>query len=307
MGGGGGNFDPSNTEAHPERLEAARQEEQEYLDGEVNEFLQELLKEYNDRDTEKTQERLDKIKCLVGEQIELEKMLLGGSVAKHTYIDGLSDIDSLVLLNREETRGLSAQKTIEKFHQMLSNYLPIKDVASIEKGQLAVTITYKDGTEIQLLPAVRKDGLVKIPDASGAGWRKTDPTAFQQKLTAQNQKLNNQLVPTIKLIKSLISDLPKQQRMSGYHIEALAVEVTKNYNGAQTPKHLLSHILGDFSSAVNIRIRDATGQSRHVDEYLGGDNSTQRLLVSDSIVGIKRKLDTITSITQWKSMFGKNR
>ena len=306
MGGGGGNFDPGNRVSHIDQLEAARQKEQEHLDSEVNVFLRDLLMGYNDRDTEKTQDRLNEIQKLLGEKIELEKMLLGGSVAKHTYIDGLSDIDSLVLLDREETRGLSSQQTIEKFHEMISNNLPLKDVASIKKGQLAVTINYKDGTEIQLLPAVRKDGLVKIPDASGSGWRETNPAAFQHKLTEQNKNLNNQLIPTIKLIKSLINDLPKQQRMSGYHIEALAVDVTKNYQGTQTPKHLLSHILGDFSDAVKTTIKDETGQSRHVDQYLGGNDSNQRIIISQAVAGIKRRLDAATSMAQWKAMFGKS-
>ena len=54
-----------------------------------------LLGDYNARDVETARERLDAVKAALQGSIEGSfDQLFGGSVAKHTYVDGLSDIDS---------------------------------------------------------------------------------------------------------------------------------------------------------------------------------------------------------------------
>lgn len=302
-GGGSGYLPPSSAKLQ-RKIEKARQDEQLRLDADVNQFLQRELTLYNDRDVAQTQVRLNEIAELLGDEMEIDNLLFGGSVAKHTYVDGLSDVDALVVLDRSDTQGFSAEKVLNDFHQKLNKSLPRQDVASIDKGRLAVTIRYKDGSEVQLLPAIRSGNLVKIPDSSGAGWKETNPRIFQQQLTKQNERLNGALVPTIKLVKSLISDLPRQQQLTGYHIEALALDAAKGYRGPMTPKAMLSHVLDHAATRSRTPISDISGQSRNVDDYLGKPNSTQRKLASQAIAGIRRRLDAATSIAQWKAMFG---
>lgn len=303
-GGGGGGYIPPSSDALRRKIEKARQDEQLRLDADVNQFLQRELTLYNDRDVAQTQVRLNEIAELLGDEMEIDNLLFGGSVAKHTYVDGLSDVDALVVLDRSDTRGFSAEKVLDEFHDKLNENLPRQDVAAIDKGRLAVTIRYKDGSEVQLLPAIRSGNLVKIPDSSGAGWNETSPRIFQQQLTKQNERLNGALVPTIKLVKSLISDLPKQQQLTGYHIEALALDAAKGYRGIMTPKAILSHVLDHAATRSRTPISDISGQSRNVDDYLGKPDSAQRKLASQAIAGIKRRLDAATSIAQWKAMFG---
>lgn len=302
--GGGSGYLPPSSDALQRKIEKARQDEQLRLDADVNQFLQRELTLYNDRDVAQTQVRLNEIAELLGDEMEIDNLLFGGSVAKHTYVDGLSDVDALVVLDRSDTQGFSAEKVLNDFHQKLNKNLPRQDVASIDKGRLAVTIRYKDGSEVQLLPAIRSGNLVKIPDSSGAGWNETNPRIFQQQLTKQNERLNGALVPTIKLVKSLISDLPRQQQLTGYHIEALALDAAKGYRGPMTPKAMLSHVLDHAATRSRTPISDISGQSRNVDDYLGKPNSTQRKLASQAIAGIRRRLDAATSIAQWKAMFG---
>ena len=169
MGGGGGSFIPSSTDALQSKIEKVRQEEQSKLNAQVNDFLRNVLIEYNDRDTDVTRERLDGLSKVLGDETEIESMLFGGSVAKHTYVDGLSDIDALILLDRKNTQGLSSQDVLTKMYDNLMVKLKLGDIQSIEKGKLAVTIQYKDGGEIQVLPAVRTGKEIKIPSSDGLG------------------------------------------------------------------------------------------------------------------------------------------
>lgn len=306
MGGSGGGFNyiPNSTESLQNKIEKVREEERERLDGQVNEFLRSVLIQFNDRDIDSTRDRLDALAAVLGDEAEIESMLFGGSVAKHTYVDGLSDIDALMMLDRETTQGLSSQDVLTKMHDALRVKLEQGDVQSIEKGTLAVTIKYNDGGEIQVLPAVRIDDEVKIPSSDGIGWNKTQPQVFHSKLTDLNKKLDNALVPTIKLVKSLVSDLPKQQQLSGYHIESLAIDAAENYKGENTPRLLLSHVLGHMSERSRSPMKDVTGQSRNVDDYLGSVESASRKLASQAVAGIKRRMDAATTVLQWKAMFG---
>jgi len=304
MGGGGGGFIPSNNANLQKKIEDAREQEKQQLDQQVNELLRNTLIQYNDRDTELTRQRLDDLSGVMGDKTEIESMLFGGSVAKHTYVDGLSDIDALVILDRDTTQGLSSQDVLTKMHENLTVNLTQGGIVSIEKGALAVTIKYNDGMEIQVLPGVRSDDTLKIPDSSGVGWNATQPKVFQDKLTDLNKSMNNSLVPTIKLVKSLISDLPKQQQLSGYHVESLAIDAVEGYKGDTSPRALLNHILEHVSERARQPMNDITGQSRNVDDYLGEADSTQRKLVSQAVAGIHRRLNAATSLTQWKVMFG---
>ena len=113
MGGGGGG---GSTFRHrsPEELRGAVRKAED--DSSVKQFevelagtLSDLLGAYNSRDAQAVQERLSDIRAALQDEIEgTFDSLFGGSVAKHTYVDGLSDIDSLI----EEARRAGANSLI---------------------------------------------------------------------------------------------------------------------------------------------------------------------------------------------------
>jgi predicted nucleotidyltransferase len=305
MGGsGGGRYSGPSSTTLQQRLEKIRDEERARLDKNIGDYLRKLLVRFNDRDREKIAERLDAIHKLLGQDVEINQLLLGGSVAKHTAVDGLSDVDALVVLDREDLRGKSAQAMLNAFHQTLEDKLPRTDVLSVQKGRLAVTVVYRDKTEIQLLPALRSGQTVSIAAADGKSWNDTRPRVFGQQLTQANQRLGQSLVPAIKLAKALVGSLPEQKQLTGYHIEAMAVDAAKGYRGNKTPKALLLHILRHASTRVLTPIKDATGQSRTVDTYLGKAESVPRRVASQALSGLARRLDAASSLGQWKSVFG---
>jgi hypothetical protein len=302
MGGGGGGYTPPSLGSLQQKILEARELEESKLQQQINEFLRARLAEYNQRDVDAIRTRLDEIEEAI--DVDFQRMLFGGSVAKHTYVDGLSDVDALAILDRESTQGLSAQDVLDQFHSDIDENLPRESgISEIKKGHLAVTVKYRDGSEIQVLPAVRVGDEVRIPDASGRGWKATNPERFRSALTDENRRLGMNLVPAIKLVKSLASDLPKQQRPTGYHIESLALDATKGYNGDDSVRALIDRILDRSSSRVLRPIADVTGQSRTVDEYLGGANSPERRLVGQAFGAIRRRLNATTSVTQWEAIF----
>ncbi|MGO9118865.1 MAG: CBASS oligonucleotide cyclase [Desulfomonilaceae bacterium] len=300
-GGGSGGYFPSRpSELHKLIDKARATAEQQQLESEVNKLLQDLLTTFNQRDAEKIQEYLKAVEEVLSGSVEMEQFLFGGSVARHTYVDGLSDIDALVILNRKELSGQSPQQVLGHFCGRLKNKLTSDSVNSVEKGTLAVTVNYGDGTQLQLLPAVRLGTRVEIPTRDGKGWKETNPKAFQRALTRANKRLDLSLVPTIKLVKSIVSGFPEQKRLSGYHLEALAIDAVKGYRGQKTPKALLVHVLEHASKRVLSPIQDVSGQSRIVDSYLGVKNSVERQVAADALASVSRQLRAAKTIDQWK-------
>jgi hypothetical protein len=114
-------------------------------------------------------------------------------------------------------------------------------------------------------------------------------------------------VPAIKLAKAIIDRLPERQRLSGYHVESLAIEAFRGYSGPLETKAMLNHFFREASSRVLGHIRDRTGQSVHVDEYLGDAGSLERRVVSDALARTARRManaDAHENIDEWRRLFG---
>ncbi len=304
---GGGRRGPSYFPSRPAELknlikETREDAEEKRLESDVNEYLQAFLVKLNQRNPEKVQAYIDETAEILGETYEIEKLLFGGSVAKHTAVDGLSDVDALVVLNKEDLQRKAPREVLDSFFDSLQGNLPRDRVVKVEKGDLAVTISYEDGTEIQLLPALRRGREICIADADGHNWKVINPKVFQRELTKSNERLNGALVPTIKLLKSILSVLPKNIKPTGYHIESLSVDVTKGYRGPKTVKSLLLHILTGASARVLHPIADITNQSKIVDAYLGKKNSEQREKVSHALAGIARWMNAASTVDRWKEI-----
>ncbi len=301
--GGGGRYSGPPSESIQRRIERARDQERQRLDGQVNELLQRLLARFNDRNVTKIGERLSEIELHLKNTVEVDRILFGGSVAKHTDVDGLSDVDALVILDREDLAGKPPKEVLDVFLATLRDNLPRGDVRSIEKGRLAVTVTFDDGMEIQLLPALRTRQTISIAGAGGSNWSDTNPRIFERELIKLNDRLNFALVPTIKLFKSIVSTFPHQKRLTGYHIESLLADAAEDYQCAKTARALLLYSLDQASQRVLKPLRDVTGQSRTVDAYLGPPDSLERRNISQALSGMRRRLEAATTLAQWRAVF----
>ena len=273
------------------------------FDTSVNGYLGSLLSAFNDRDVVGTQEILDQIKSELEQDIEgTVNTLFGGSVAKRTYLEGISDVDALVLVDRSDLRGMGPAEV----KAYLANCLTGRYGAeAVNTGARAVTVILDDKV-IQLLPAMRVGEAVRIANSEGTGWSRVNPGRFAQALTRANESMNFKLVPCIKLIKAIVAEMPERRQMTGYHVESMAIQVFKDYKGVRTNKAMLRHFFEEAATRINSPIVDSSGQSVHVDEYLGPRESLQRRIVRDTLGRIGRKMrnaDGAKSIARWRELF----
>jgi hypothetical protein len=219
-------------------------------------------------------------------------------------VDGLSDIDALLVINDSKFEDHDPLTILGRMQSILRDNLG-KDVL-VDHGRMAVSITYPDGMVIQLLPALREGTEVRVPSAQHAGWSDIEPNGFRHALTNHNDQCGGKLIPTIKLAKAVIANLPEQYRLTGYHVESLAIAAFKGYEGKKTTETMLPLLFEKAKSLVLAPIRDSTGQSVHVDEYLGPENSTARQSVSHLLGGIAKRMRNASSgksKAQWKAVF----
>ena len=301
MGGSGGGSvfgDKSPSERASQQRTAEQKTIRESFETEASALVASVLSQTH-RDEAACQARLDQIKGALSEAIDGSiDLRFGGSVAKHTYVDGLSDVDTLLLLKIDADESDPA-KVRQDIAKILRSDL---DGATIRVGDMCVTVEFED-FEIQLLPAIKHGTHHLIPDSSSRGWAKIQPEVFANQLTKINTALNGRVVPVIKLAKSIISQLPKARQLTGYHVESLAVQIFDSYDGKRTSKAMLMYFFENAATRILTTISDPTGQSEYVDEHLAGPGSLERRLVADSLSRISRRMknaDAGELLDEWK-------
>lgn len=306
--GGGGSFTSSSPENLAEQVRKAEDATSvAAFESTLSGMLDDLLVGYNDRDyklvTDRLADAMDAFDSSIDGSVD---QLYGGSVAKHTYVDGFSDVDSLVFLNDTELEEHSPQQALDHMVDTLRDRLETDVV--ISKGQMAVTLEYVDGMQIQLLPAIKDEGgTLHVPSSRRDGWSHIDPEPFRQALTRRNVECGRKLIPTIKLAKAINANLPESQQLSGYHMESLAVAAFRGFEGKKTTAAMLPHFFERAKELVLTPMRDSTGQSVHVDAYLGDANSERRVASSHVLDRLSKRMRNATaggSLKQWGLLFG---
>jgi len=311
MGGSGGgswvgNRNPSELAKQVRRSEESSADSS--FDVKLADDLARLLANYNGRDVPLVRERLEKAKEALEHSIEgTVDQVFGGSVAKHTYVDGLSDVDSLVVINGTVLAERTPQGALSEITRVLEARLTKDEV--VKKGRMAVTIDYADGMSIQLLPAIREaDGRLRVPSSRREGeWSLINPDAFRQALSRRNVECGNKLVPVIKLAKAINGTLPEAQQLSGYHVESLAIAAFRGYDGQKSTSTMLPIFFERSRDLIRSPIRDSTGQSVHVDDYMGPADSPMRLAASHVLGAIAKRMRNAKaagSLQRWRSLFG---
>ena len=270
----------------------------------VDAYLREKLRDYNDRDAETINRHIRGLRdALEQSGNDVLPTRFGGSVSRHTYVDGLSDVDVILIVNDSSLSGRDPSVVIQRMAELIQHRMPRTQVST---GHLAVTVTYADGHEIQVLPAIRTKAGIRIANPGRNEWSGVlHPERFSQKLTDVNQANGGRVIPAIKLTKALANHVIRsdKDKINGYHVESLAIDAFKNYRGPTDRKSMVSHLLEFSSSAVMQPIRDSTGQSRFVDDYMGRPGSDARQKAATNFRQLKERLERARSESDLDNLF----
>src|SRR5271165_7151085 len=117
MGGSGGDryfIDRTPDEVKSDLRKEEERTQDQAFDTETAEALGNLLAEANTRDTGAISEALHEIKRVLEHDIEGSvDPRFGGSVRKHTFVDGLSDVDTLLILRDLSLKSRTPQDVLD--------------------------------------------------------------------------------------------------------------------------------------------------------------------------------------------------
>ncbi|MYC34149.1 MAG: nucleotidyltransferase [Chloroflexi bacterium] len=269
-----------------------------------NRYCEELLAKYVRRNQQVVTRHLESLCTIIRSAGHVVQTMYGGSVQRGTYVTGLSDVDVLLIVNQSSLLNQSPAVVIQQVRRTIKERLPNN---SVRAGNLAVTVSYASGIEIQVLPAIRTtSGGVRIAEPGSAGWSNVvHPENFARRLAEVNDANNGRVVQVIKLAKAMANCHVSRpsRKFSGYHLESLAINAFRNYQGSQDPKAMLKHFLTHSATAVKSPIADTTGQSGYVDEYLGPANSRLRNRASTYFSQMRANVNSCTTRAKFNALF----
>ena len=201
-------------------------------DDKFNRYCEQLLVQYKRRNTKAVTRHLKNVcDILRHEDDHLVQTKFGGSVQKGTYVTGLSDVDVLLIVNQSSLKNKPPSKVKASVRDTIQQRLPKNPVTA---GKLAVTVSYADKTEIQILPAIRTTDGFRIAHPGSTKWSNVvHPDRFAERLIKVNNARGGRVVPTIKLAKAMADCFIKDssRKISGYHMESLAIDAFAAYEG----------------------------------------------------------------------------
>ena len=160
-----------------------------------NEYCEELLATYTRSNQQAVARHLESLRNSLRRQgNHVVQTMFGGSVRRGTDMAGLSDVDALLIVNDSSLVNRSPSEVIEYVQNTIQWWLRWNSATS---GSLAVTVNCSDGTEIQLLPAIRtSSGGVRIAEPGSTGWRHVvRAEIFARELSAVNQAITAESPP----------------------------------------------------------------------------------------------------------------
>ena len=284
---------------------SAKNAQSSQIEMEINQFLDSLLKEINARDADAIRTHIAEIEKALGKEIDgLDTLLYGGSLSKSTFVEGMSVVDALVFFDKESYQNTSPRDLQDKMFSLLKTRYPNTE---IKKGTLAVTVKFKD-YEVQLLPALRDQGKIRIANRENNSWSGSiNSKAFSERLTKTNQLNGNKVVPVVKLAKAMLAKVPERYRPSGYHVEALAVDAFASYSGRYTLFDMTKHMLNHCVKRVLSPMHDVTGQSDAIDSYWGQARSIDRQIAARHIRDLAGRFSASKAVSVTKELFSEVR
>lgn len=304
MGGSGGyGFGSTrNTPYTPADLDAtAQQTSQKAAEAEVAEVFSDALDDINQRDTEALNRHKDMILTALKDEFpDAYDLHGGGSYTRHTYVNGLSDVDVLPDLGPYSSSTIPNKddpaQVIADMAERLRQRFPR---TTITEGKMAVTMRFSDGQELQILPAFRYHSGYRIPDPQGDGWAVTRPRVFGELLRTRNAEVGGKLLPVIKLAKRICAN--QGVDIKSYHLENMAVRAFDGYTGPRTYQDMLQHLFNRAKAMAPTSMRDITGQDSHVDRYLS--TKSARMKLARQFSGIEQQIaDAKANSAAWQQL-----
>ena len=206
--------------------------------------------------------RIALIRARLTAQFHTSKVAPIGSHSKGTAIRGVSDVDVLAVLRREQLRRGDGYVSSDTLLNWIRDDLDQRFASTVVgRNGLAVTLRFGGGEHgVDVVPAVYDRPLANghplylIPDGNG-GWLNTAPSAHERYLRDANLRSGGKLIRLVRLLKHWRATRTPSIPLSSFHLElVLASEgVAEQVAGYST---LVTSALATLADREGAALRD---------------------------------------------------
>lgn len=162
--------------------------------------------------------------------LSVKDVFLNGSYERDTIIRPLDDIDLFAVIDQADysSDGWSdpnPQSVLSKIKNYLNSLNDYKD--KVKQDRPCVTVVLSD-KNFDVLPSLRKDGAIYIPNSDLNGWVFTNPQSHTNRLNQVNRDRNYKVKPVVKAVKRWKRD--NCQSVPSFHIEEVAIDIFSIYS-----------------------------------------------------------------------------
>lgn len=155
--------------------------------------------------------------------LAVKDVFLNGSYARDTIIRPLGDIDLFAIIDHTDYNeyGLppKPQSVLTKFKNYLNSLNDYKDKVKQDRPCVTVFLTDKD---FDVLPALKQDEYLYIPNSELDGWTITDPITHTKNLNDVHRRRNYKVKGIVKAVKQWKRD--NDLNIPSFHIEEIAID-----------------------------------------------------------------------------------
>jgi hypothetical protein len=244
-----------------------------------------------------------------GSGMELLSTKVIGSAARDTIIRPIGDIDVLAVF--EDAAFYTYKNDSRKFLYRVRDALNKYNVKVVGARGQAVRLFYADPPHVDIVPAVKRDsGGYFIPSGETNfwglhSWLVTDPDEHARWMSEQNQALDGQLKPLIRLLKCWNREHSSYLR--SFHLEVM---VAKTFQSLGSNRRTASQKFFEWAGG-NIGVKDPAGHSGDLSSYMNWYSRSEFRSLLDSYskraknaIQAEESGDAIEAMRLWRIVYG---
>lgn len=267
-------------------------------------------------------QRRDVFKSGLGGESDVAEVLPSGSLARGTHKDPINDVDVVVIFDEVDHPGWgepgdSAEEALSYTGGRINDLLGITNGTHAREVRLASPRNHAvkcflddpdddNGFTVDAMPALRRDGVLLVPEAKNRIWVKTNPEYLMDEVAARHNEWNK-YAGTVRMLKRWASD--QDIKIKSLVMEVLALDYLPTDTNRPAALKEFFHKAWDHVNN-GFYIEDPAGLCGVIQHDLDLDDLEERLAaardLSNNAIRAQARNGTALAIGYWRELFGED-
>ena len=265
-------------------------------------------------------QRRDVFKSGLGGQADVDEVLPSGSLARGTHKDPINDVDVVVIYDESDHPGWgvpgdSAQEALSYTGSQINTVLGATSGTHAREVRLASPRNHAvkcflddpdddNGFTVDAMPALRRAGVLLVPEAKNRTWVETNPKHLIAQVAARHAEWNK-YAGTVRMLKRWASD--QDIKIKSLVMEVLALHyLPTDTNRPAALKEFFHKAWDHVNNGYNVE--DPAGLCGVIQRDLALDAFRERLAkardLSNNAFRAQARSNTALAIGYWRELFG---